>query len=370
MIFAQRRNCTLTPVLVLLLAAIGLGGCASLEYYGQAVRGHWGVMAARRPIADVLADPATPAPLRHKLALARAARDFASDQLTLPRNASYTVYTALDRRYVVWNVFAAPRLSLELKESCFLVVGCLGYRGYFSEPAARSAAAALRRDGYDVYVGGVAAYSTLGWFADPLLSSMLHWEDAVLVKTLFHELAHQRLYVPDDATFNESFATAVAEAGYARWREETAEGAGLPAHVSRDAEFIALVMRHRQALAALYESPGPATEKLAAKAVQLARLREEFAALGANWPDRADYARWLARDLNNAKLASVGTYHTHVPGFTALLVRRDGDFPRFFAAVDRLADLPRASRDACLEALAAGPAHVPGPCGNVLGAPE
>jgi predicted aminopeptidase len=325
-------------------------------------------MQARRPLVTVLDDPATPTSTREKLRIAQAARRYASEALGLPDNASYTEYAALNRRYVVWNVFAAPPLSLELKESCFLFVGCLSYRGYFSEAAAQAAGAELRAAGYDVFVGGVAAYSTLGWFADPLLSSMLHWENAVLVKTLFHELAHQRLYVANDSTFNESFATAVADVGFARWRTATALGATVASVESHEQEFISLVLRYQQALKRLYASAAAAPDKLAAKQRQFTRLRQEFTALSRHWPDRGDYARWLARDLNNAKLASLDTYHIHVPAFVAILRAMGDNLPRFYRAVEALSEQPRATREACLAALAVTASGVPAPCAGKLGA--
>lgn len=352
---------------LILWVACALAGCSTLGYYSQAIGGHWSLMQARRPLPEVITDAATPDAVRRKLALAQAARAFASARLGLPANDSYTEYAALERRYVVWNVFAAPALSLELKESCFLFVGCVSYRGYFSEQAADAAGATLRAAGYDVFVGGVAAYSTLGWFADPLVSSMLNWEDAVLVKTIFHELAHQRLYIADDSAFNESFATAVAEFGFARWRAETELGASVTASQSHEREFIALVLRHQRALQAWYRRPLTDAEKLLRKARQMQRLRDEFAALSRNWADREDYARWLAHDLNNAKLASVGTYYRHVPAFTALLHHLAGDLPHFYAAAEALGRTPRAARAACLRALAGDGAALPAACDGRLG---
>ena len=344
----------------------GLVGCTSLGYYQQAISGHWALMQARRPLAAVIDDPATAQDLREKLRVAQAARAWASAHLGLPDNASYTHYVALDRRYVVWNVFAAPPLSLELRASCFLFVGCLNYQGYFSEPAARAAGDNLRAAGYDVFVGGVAAYSTLGWFADPLLSSMLHWENATLVKTLFHELAHQRLYVHDDSTFNESFATAVAEFGFARWREETTLGAAVaPANAHEDA-FIALLLRYRITLEHLYASPLSQREKLLQKQREFAALGREFEVLRRGWRDSEDYARWIKVELNNAKLASINTYHLYVPAFRAILRAVGGELPRFYRAVEALARQSRAARDACLVAMTAATSENPAVCDDTL----
>jgi len=353
-------------ILAVALLTLALGGCGSLGYYRQAVSGHWALMTAQRPLAEVLADPATPAATRLKLQLAQAAREYASARLALPANDSYTAYVALDRRYVVWNVFAAPPLALDLKESCFLFVGCLSYRGYFSEQAAQAAGARLRDAGFDVFVGGVAAYSTLGWFADPVLSSMLHWEDAVLARMLFHELAHQRLYVKGDTAFNESFATAVADAGFARWRAETPLGAAIAAVESHQDAFIGLLLEYRQKLAVLYRETVPDADKLTRKAALFQALRDEFTTMSRTWSDREDYARWLASDLNNAKIASIQAYHKFVPAFTTLLAHRGGDFARFYAAADELGKWPRAQRHTCLRALPASPA-LPAACAGLAG---
>ncbi len=341
--------------LMLLGLGVALTGCASLKFYGQAVHGHWQLMLARRPLAAVIADPTTPADIRAKLKIALRARAFASHELGLPDNASYTAYVQLPRPYVVWNVFAAPPLSLRLRESCFLLIGCLQYRGYFSEAAAERDAAARRADGDDVYVGGVAAYSTLGWFADPVVSSMLRWDEEELVKTLFHELAHQRLYVPNDTAFNESFASAVADVGYARWRSsrepspKTAEGP------TDDARFVALVLRHRERLATVYAGAASSAAKTAAKAEILAGLQAEFARTRHHYRDAASYGAWLARDLNNAKLASVNAYYVYVDAFIAILRHVEHDLPRFYRAAERLADAPKAVRESCLRAATADP---------------
>ena len=197
-------------------AVLPLSGC----YLLQAAGGQMEISAKREPIAEVIADAATPPQLRARLEYVANARDFASRELGLPDNESYRSYADLDRPYVVWNVFAAPEFSVEPRRWCFPIAGCVVYRGYFSEEAAQHYASRLRRRGDDAAVGGVAAYSTLGHFKDPVLSTMLGWSDAQLAATLFHELAHQVVYVPGDSEFNESFATVVEEAGLERWLTE------------------------------------------------------------------------------------------------------------------------------------------------------
>lgn len=344
----------------LLLALALLGGCTTLGYYGQAARGQLELLAARRPVAEVLADPAVPAEIRRKLALALAAREFASRTLRLPDNASYRSYADLQREYVVWNVFAAPPLSLEPVESCFPIAGCLAYRGYFSAAAAGAHAAGLREQGYDVFQGGVAAYSSLGWFDDPVLNTMLAWEDARIVKMIFHELAHQLLYVRDDTVFNESFATAVAEHGYRLWL--AAGGGAGPAetlHERREAALIELLVAYRDRLQAVYAGAAPVPAKLAEKHALFAALAADYAALKARWRGDPHFDHWMLTDLNNAKLASIATYHDHVPAFMAILRAAHEDLAEFHARVRRLARLEQPARDACLRAVLADPPGCP-----------
>lgn len=342
----------LVPVLA--LALLSLAGCAAPNYYAQAMHGQLSLMLARRPVNEVLAAPTTSGEVRRALTLARDARDFAHTELGLPDNGSYRSYVDLHRPHVVWNVFVAPPYSFELRPSCFLLVGCLTYRGYFSEAAARRHAEHLRARGDDVFVGGVTAYSSLGWFADPLLSSMLRWDEATLVRTLFHELAHQWLYIPGDTTFNESFAMTVAEAGLVRWWRARHPGAPLPEDLAHEEAFVALVLEYRDQLSELYASTLPEPVKRRRKNEILAALREDFARRASDWPEMAEYSRWLENDLNNAKLASVAAYHTWVPAFRILLARSDGDLLRFRSAAASLGGLPRAARDKALRAQNSG----------------
>jgi predicted aminopeptidase len=344
-------------------ATLLLTGCATLGYYGQAALGQAEILLGRRSLANAMADPATPPATRAKLALAADARRFATTALALPDNPSYLRYTDLGRPFVVWNVFAAPALSLEPVRSCFPVVGCLDYRGYFREHRAREHARDLAAAGNDVYVGGVAAYSTLGWFADPLLSTMLAWDDRRLVTTIFHELAHQQVYVRDDTTFNESFAMAVAELGYARWRAARGEPVDGDGDAGKDAALVELLIRHRTVLDELYRREDLDDErKLALKQAQFAVLAEDWAALRARWQGDARYDEWMSTDMNNAKLASIATYHELVPGFRALFQRADGDFASFYARVEALGRLDATVRVHCLEAWAAG--GEPTDCGS------
>ena len=343
------------PRIYLLLIALALiGGCASLGYYGQAARGQAEILLGRRDLAAVIADPDTSPELRRKLALARDARVFAARELGLPDNNSYLRYTDLGRPFVVWNVFAAPALSLKPVETCFPVVGCLTYRGYFREARARLHGAELAAAGHDVYVGGVAAYSTLGWFADPLLNTMVSWDDQRLVKTIFHELAHQRFYVSDDTTFNESFAMAVADLGYARWRAAQGVTAAEDVDEARDAALIALLIEHRSALKTLYARKDVSdAEKLELKRAQFAALAADYARLRAGWHGDTRYDRWMNEDMNNAKLSSVATYHEFVPAFKALFAAVGEDFTAFYREVEALGKKTAMARKASLQKLIA-----------------
>lgn len=342
--------------LSLAAAALLLGGCATVEYYSQAVFGHLEVMQRARPIDDVIADPASPDALKARLAKAREIRAFAVQELGLPDNGSYRGYADLGRPYVVWNVFAAPPLSVEPVQSCFPVAGCVSYRGYYSQAAALAHAAELDARGLDTYVGGVPAYSTLGWFDDPVLSTFVRYPDAELARLIFHELAHQVLYVKDDTAFNESFATAVELAGVERWlaaRASDAERRVFEAYQLHRRDFLALLLEYRERLAAAYAADAPDEAKRAHKTAILASLRADYERLKVErWGGFAGYDRFFANGVNNANLASVAAYTELVPAFNALLAREGGDLPRFYAAAKALAKLPRAERLAALERLA------------------
>ncbi len=330
------------------LAVLPLCGCGTL-YLAQAAAGQWRVMAAREPISAVAADPATPPGLRARLEEVVAARDFASRELALPDNASYRKYAAIDREYVVWNVVAAPEFSVAPLEWCFPVAGCVAYRGYFNERRARNYALGLEARGYDVVVGGVAAYSTLGRFADPVLSSMLAYGDAQLAAIIFHELAHQVVYVPGDSAFNEAFAVTVEQEGLARWLAARGQAqllAGWQRRRAAQAAVAALFAARREQLRRLYAGPLAAPAMRAAKRAILQGLVEELRALESRTGQPSGYARWFDAGLNNAQLASIATYFGCVPGFERLLHAAGDDLPRFYAAVKALAGRPAADRAA------------------------
>ncbi len=312
--------------LVLALVA----GCQSLAYYAQAIGGHFDVLARARPVSDWLADPATPPELRTRLETARRIREFASNSLALPDNRSYLSYADIERPYVVWNVFAAPEFSVEPKVECFPFAGCVSYRGFYSEDDARRHAARLRAQGYDVHVGGVPAYSTLGWSDDPLLSTFIGYPDAQLARLVFHELAHQLVYARDDTTFNESFAVTVEEEGVRRWLEfenRPGELAAFQAAQARTRDLAERVSQARERLKAVYASDLSRSQKLEHKGAEWQRLRAAYPA--------------LPPEPNNAFLASVAVYTELVPAFERLLAE-SGSLEAFYRRVQELARDPGA----------------------------
>ena len=318
----------------MLLCLAALPGC----YYAQAAKGQWELTRKRQPIAEVLASKDTPPELAARLRLVQEARQFAIDELGLPDNDTYRTYADIEREYVVWNVFAAPEFSMQPKTWCFPIAGCVSYRGYFSRAAAEREASGLAEQGFDVVVGGVAAYSTLGKLRDPVLSSMMKWDDVELVGVLFHELAHQVLYVKDDTAFNESFATAVEEFGVLRWlrsRDLQQEADVYLARRELRQDLMSLVATARQDLEAMYAADSPIEDKRAAKAGRLETLRSDVAEL----LERAgrDPSHWLSGELNNARLVSMTLYEGMLPEFRELLDACDEELACFYEEARRLA---------------------------------
>ncbi len=385
-------------ILLLLAAAALTGSCTGLGYYSQAVFGQLDILTRTRTIAELLEDspaddmgdyPAGPSltpAVKARLAAVLQVRDFATQALALPDNGSYRVYAELDRSQAAWNVVATTEFSLTPIEWCFPVAGCVPYRGYFSRASAQRFADALKEDRLDVRVAGVAAYSTLGWFRDPVFSSQLRRSDTDIASLIFHELAHQELYLRGDATFNESFATTVEIEGMRRWLEQGRDKAALDKYLrnkARHAEFVALLLKFRTRLETLYASPLPEEPMRAAKSRHYEALRTEYAELRNQWrrydtrdgvgsvpgtgkAERAGserpeprreravdhgYDAWFAQDINNAHLASVGLYHQYVPAFQALLTSVQGDLPAFYRLALELSRLPKEERTARLSEL-------------------
>ncbi len=333
----------------------GLSGCSTLGYYGQALSGHLELVSRAQPLDAVLQrkdlDPET----RERLEQAVEIRHFASDALALPKNGSYTQYADIGRPYAVWNVVATPEFSVIPLRWCYFVAGCVSYRGYFDLDEARANASELREHGFDVMVSGSQAYSTLGWFDDPLLNTFINQPGAQLVNIIVHELAHQRLYIKDDSAFNEAFATAVAREGVRRWFERQGVPDAYLAYVEaqeRRSDFHQLLIGTRKALQQLYRRNVPEAVMRSDKEAAFADLHEQYAGFKQRWDGYEGFDAFMQRKLDNAQLAMFATYREHVPAFEVLIARHDGDMEAFYQAAARIGKLPREHRQAMLVALA------------------
>lgn len=341
------------------LSCILLAACESLQYYGQAVAGQLYIQTHRQPIAELLQDAGTSPALKARLESINRIRAFAEHRLQLPLGSHYSTYLDLERPYVVWNVFAAPQLSLQPVVWCYPVAGCVSYRGYFHESSAQDYAETLRKEGYDVFVGGVAAYSTLGWFSDPVLNTLINREEYQLAGLIFHELAHQVAYIPGETEFNESFATTVEREGVQRWLEALdvapAKREKLAAEINselvRQQQFTALVQATVADLQAIYAGNLTDADKRLAKERRITRLRDDYAALKIQWQGYGGYDSWFAQELNNAQLGTVVTYNSLVPAFTAMLQEARGDFSLFYQNAIQLTQLKPADRHQKLQML-------------------
>ncbi|AKH99187.1 putative aminopeptidase [Hoeflea sp. IMCC20628] len=332
---------------------VGLAGCTGVSYYAQTLKGHAQIMTKRQTVAKLIGDASTPEALRERMASARAIRQFATDELGLPDNSSYRSYVDIGRDYVTWAVFAAPEFSLVPQVWCFPVFGCVPYRGYFSRDIAIKTAAGLQQQGFDVHVSGVTAYSTLGWSSDPLLSTMFLQDKTYLAGLVFHELAHQRVYLGDDTAFNEAFAVAVETTGVKSWLRAAGDASGLrryEAGLRRSAEFLALVAQTRGELSRVYQGSGTVAQKRAAKVEAIDQLRIRYRQMRqSRWGGFRGYDAWVEAPINNAKIAATSVYNDRVPAFVRLFELCAGDYPRFYKAVGRLGRLAKADRAAALE---------------------
>ena len=332
----------------------GLTGCGSVSYYAQSINGHLNIVSAGRSVDRLLDEPSRDSDLKEQLKLARDIRQFASEELALPDNDSYRNYVDTGREYAIWSVFAAPELSPGIKTWCFPVAGCVPYRGYFSREAADRYARQIENGGLDVYVGGVPAYSTLGWFDDPLLNTMFRYGETYLAGIVFHELAHQRVYVADDAEFNEAFAVAVEQAGTLAWLKSRGETAKLRHAYSarkRNQDFLRLVADARRTLAAVYASRATDRQKRMAKALEIGRLRARYRQMKNNrWNGYGGYDQWFNEPINNAKLATIAVYNDLAPAFERLLKICSHDYERFYGTVERIGEMGHERRRASLRA--------------------
>jgi predicted aminopeptidase len=343
-------------LLAAVIMASGVVGCTSISYYAQSLEGHVEIMAARKNVATLIHDPSTPEALRAKLTSASAIRRFATQELALPDNSSYRSYVDVGRNDVTLAVFSAPQFSLAPVTWCFPVFGCVPYKGYLSRKDALENAAGLQRQGLDVYVTGITAYSTLGWFSDPLLSTMLRQNDTYLASLVFHELAHQKVYVNGDSAFNEAFAVSVETTGTRKWLGATGNRAGLRSYEAdrrRKADFLGLIAKTRDELSQIYGSPRRPEQMAAAKAATIDRLRTRYRQMrDQRWAGYRGYDAWFDSPINNAKLAATAVYGEEVPAFLRLFDLCSGDYPRFYASVRRIGNLPASSRADALKAAA------------------
>jgi predicted aminopeptidase len=344
------RLCLVVIVGMLFLTSCGFG------YYWQAATGHMSMMRQTEPVEEVIVAAQTSPQLRDKLVGATEAVAFAHEQLLLPDNGSYTLFADLGRPYVVWNVIAAPPLSLEPRTWCFPVAGCVSYRGYFAPESADEFAADLRAAGDDVFVGGVPAYSTLGRFVDPILNTMMSMSDYQLAGTIFHELAHQRLYVRDDTQFNEGFASFVEAEGIRRWllhRDDKQSLCRYRLEHLRQRQVLEMLGEIRAAIGDVYASETSVAAKHEAKAALLASVDVAYARLRATWDGPPEFDHWFATPFNNARFAALATYDADVPAFAALLAQSGGDLDKFYRRAAELADEPASERRVRLDALRA-----------------
>jgi predicted aminopeptidase len=355
-------------ILSLPMVAVALSGCKVGGYYAQAIHGEYEILSHRKSIDKLIADSRTPPELREELQLVQRLRTFARTDLKLPVDGNYDHYVDVHRKYVVWDVQAAPEFSIAPKTWHYPFVGTLAYRGYFSEKEARAYGDRLRREGFDVYVDGVEAYSTLGWFKDPILSTFISMSESELAELLFHELGHKRVFASGDTDFDEAYASEVGQEGARRWLRMKGDSKLLEdyeAQLARDSQFVHLIMATRERLQKVYGSSlnnvsGPKSKLSTAQIAQLRRekqeifddLRHQYADLKAGWGGYAGYDNWFSRDLNNAKLNTVANYYDYLPGFHRLLQENGGDLDKFYAAVERLAKEPMDQRHQKLRELA------------------
>ncbi len=324
----------LTTVLLSTLSA-----CSSIAYYGQSIHGHFQIMNNSRDIEKILIEENTNPDTREKLTRVLQLLQFAKDNLKLPDNGSYRDYSDIGRPYVVWNVFATPEFSLEPVKSCFLFVGCLNYRGYFSEQTARQYADKLEAQTLDVFLGGVAAYSTLGWFKDPVLNTMLKWDEPYLSKLIFHELAHQKLYIKGDSAFNEAFSDTVASIGLKRWLLYRNEETVLQKEEEKqhyENEFVGLILGYKSKLEKLYQSASANELKRQQKKQLMSRLEKDYRTIQAGWKGYTGYDSWFKQAPNNAKISAISTYREFIPGFLNIYNQANNDMEEFYSRVTAL----------------------------------
>ena len=341
---------TVIKFIVVISLLVSFSACSTINYYSQAISGHLELMVRERPVDEVIGDSDSSQELKRQLTLAQRARTFASEELQLPDNDSYKTYADLERPHVVWNVVATPAYSVKARQWCYLIVGCLSYRGIFDKQEAIDLADELKQQGMDVSVFGSAAYSTLGYFDDPLLNTMLRHGDTNIIGVIFHELAHQTVYVESDTAYNEAFATAVEQEGLRRWYEQSGQPGEYETYLKKKQyrhEFYRLVIQTREKLDQAFNTPITDEEKAARKQA----IYKEFKSLYKQWSAKRNYHgfdTWMQRELNNAHLALVATYQDLVPTFANMLASVEGDMQKFYQLVEAIAEKDKPNRDSIL----------------------
>ncbi len=336
------------------IAVFLMSGCSTLSYYTQAVKGHFALMNARQDIEELLQSPDTDTRLKEKLDLARQIRRFATESLGLPENDSYKSFVDTGRDYVTWNVVAAEEFSVKAKTWCFPVAGCVSYKGYFAEQDAHKLADELDRQGLDTIVNGATAYSTLGWFDDPVLNTMLKGSDIRLAALIFHELAHQKLYVKGDSEFNEAYASFVEQEGVRAWlksRNQNESLNGYSLFLQRREDFSNLLTATRARLQNLYDSDSDPDTKRRQKLRIFAELKQHYLELKTSWNAYNGYDQWFEKDMNNARLVAVTTYRRLVPAFNEIFRREGADFTAFYQKTREISEMKKDDRDRYLDKL-------------------
>jgi len=334
--------------------------CSNIGYYAQSIAGGYKVLAGREPIEEVLVDPKVDDSTKDKLKTVVRIRDFATSDMQLPDNDSYRTYVDLKRPFAVWNVFAAPEFSVEMKEWCFLFVGCVRYRGYFDEADAQAYANELRQEGLDVYVSGIAAYSTIGWFDDPMLNTIIQRDEIRLAGLIFHELSHQVVFIKGDTAFNEGFAVTVEFEGVKRWVTKNGTPELLQnyqARKTRHTQFVELVTETRNQLEALYKQKMPVDVMRTQKVAIIEKMQQTYQQLKSSWNGFAGYDRWFSKPINNAQISAVTTYRDYVPAFQNLLAQKNHDMAAFYRSVEEMGDLDASERQQAIERLLQTPAE-------------
>ena len=336
--------------IVLLLFTALISGCSTVNYYGQSIQGQFEIIQKRQNINILLDNKSLSNTQRKRLETVLELRKFSINQLGLPNNNSYLSYVDLDRDYVIWNIFATEEFSLAPVKWCYLIVGCLGYRGYFSKSDAKQHAIKLKEQGYDINLCGVSAYSTLGWFDDPVLNTMLRWNDIQLATVMFHELAHQQLYIKNDTEFNEAYAETVATIGVTKWLEQSPDKNLLLDYLqsqTQEEQFIKLVLKYKTLLTELYHSDTSNTQMRKDKKTLLKQMTDEYTILSSHWKKDL-YAQWFATGLNNAKLAAIVTYRQYASSFLGIFNKLDRDLERFYSFIKSLSQCKQMKRKGIL----------------------